>query len=100
MSIKIFLLSLCSFVSLTVYAQQTKSKIKVGDADATPIYTYVERMPSAGYDLNKYISETVHYPDSARAHNTEGRVIVKFVITETGKVTDCNVVKTVDKYLD
>ena len=57
-------------------------------------------MPVATFDLNKYISENMQYPDSAKAHNIEGRVVVKFVVDVDGSITDCKIMKGIDKDCD
>ena len=54
---------------------------------------HICEMPVAGYDMNKYLSEHVHYPDSAMAHNLEGRVIVKFMVNEDGSISDCKILR-------
>jgi periplasmic protein TonB len=64
------------------------------------IFHYVEQMPEAGYDYNKYLADNIRYPDSARAHNTEGRVILKFVVNEDGSISDCTVIRGVSKEID
>ena len=61
---------------------------------------YVENMPSTDYDVKHYLADNIHYPDSARVHNIEGRVVVKFVVSEDGSVTDVEVVKNVNKECD
>jgi protein TonB len=57
-------------------------------------------MPYPDYDYRKYLSENLHYPDSANVHNIEGRVIVKFVVNEDGHISECEVTKPVNNYLD
>lgn len=49
--------------------------------------------PGGDVALYKYIREVMVYPDEALKDSVEGRVIVEFVITETGKVTDARVVR-------
>jgi protein TonB len=48
----------------------------------------------------KYLSENLHYPDSARVHNIEGRVTVKFVVNEDGHISECEIASSVNNYLD
>jgi TonB family protein len=48
-----------------------------------PPFTYVEQMPQfkGGKDaLYQFVSEHIVYPDSAKANNIEGIVIVQFVV--------------------
>ncbi len=63
-------------------------------------FVYVDQMPEPGYDINKYLSENIHYPKKARMHNIEGRVIVRFVVGEIGNIYNCEVVKGFDKRCD
>ena len=60
-------------------------------AEQPKIYDYVEAMPEAAYDYNKYLSENLHYPDSARMNNIQGRVVIKFVVNEDGAISDAKV---------
>jgi len=87
----------CLFSTLDVQAQDIKkdSVDKYGR-----IFSYVEQMPAPGYDLGDFLSKNISYPDSAREHNIEGRVIVKFVVNEEGQISDCKVTKSVNSYLD
>jgi TonB family protein len=64
-------------------------------APAPSVFNYVEQMPQPPYDLGKYLSENIHYPDSAREKNIEGRVIIRFVVNEDGHISDCAIVKSV-----
>lgn len=54
-----------------------------------------------GFDyLSEWIMNHQKYPGTARKLGIEGRVIVSFYITETGKVTDVKVHKSTHKSLD
>lgn len=90
MKIKNTLLAAGLFFGIHASAQ-TKDTTEA--AKPPVIYHYVEQMPSSGYDYKKYLAENVHYPDSARVHNIEGRVIVKFIVTETGSVDSAIVMR-------
>ena len=66
-------------------------------------YVVVDKMPvfpGGDNELLKYIADNTRYPESAIANNISGRVIVKFCITETGKVDKATVLKGIDKALD
>lgn len=67
------------------------------------VYTSATHMPSyPGGDiaLMKYLSDHLRYPAAAADNNIQGKVIVQFVITKTGKIGDVKVVRSVDKDLD
>ncbi len=57
------------------------------------IYTYAEGMPSPGYDFNGYLQHNLHYPQEARKAHITGKVIVKFVVSETGAIEKVTVLK-------
>ncbi len=72
---KYILFTLSLFITLTVTGQET----------------YVTTMPKAPYNLMKYLSDNIRYPDSARKNNITGRVVMQFVVAEDGSITDCHV---------
>ncbi len=81
----VFVFISCTCFIVTVKAQDAiKKKLPAG-----AIYTYVEQMPSPTFDLGEYIGNNIHYPDSARYHNIEGRVVIRFVVNEDGSISDC-----------
>ena len=50
--------------------------------------------------LEKWVYQYLKYPDAAVRDGIQGRVLVDFVIDESGKVTDVKVLKGVDPLLD
>lgn len=64
--------------------------------DEIKVFTVAETQPEypGGQDaLLKYIEDNLVYPDSAIAAGIKGNVYVSFIITETGKVEDAEVVR-------
>jgi protein TonB len=62
------------------------------------VNTLMERMafyPGGDDALMRYLSKNVHYPKDARFKGTQGRVVVSFVIDETGSVTDAKLVNDI-----
>lgn len=67
------------------------------------VFSYVETMPEfpGGEEaMLKYVGRNVKYPAKAAAENITGRVVVQFVVTKTGSITDVKVVKSVREDLD
>lgn len=67
------------------------------------IFRSVEQMPTfPGGEgaLMKYLSSHINYPAMAQENGVQGRVVVQFVVTKTGKVGEVKVVRSVDKDLD
>ncbi len=100
--VTLLLLLLFVFVSVVAEAQSTHTRkthipTHVLVAPAPPeIFTLVSQ--SAAYNggqeaMNKYLSTNMHYPDQAREGRVEGKVIIRFVIDETGIVTDPSVIR-------
>jgi protein TonB len=67
-----------------------------GAVEAPPppeIFRYVEQMPEfAGGDVNAYIAKNIKYPQAAVQNGIEGRVVVQFVVSEDGSISDAKVV--------
>lgn len=57
-------------------------------------------MPEFTGNMNDYLVSNLKYPKEAKAAKKEGRVVVRFVVDEMGKVQDAQVVRSVDAHLD
>ena len=67
------------------------------------VFSSAAHMPSfPGGDaaLMKYLSSNIRYPQAAADNNIQGKVIVQFVVTKTGKIGEVKVARSVDKDLD
>lgn len=74
------------------------TKTEKGDVFASA--AHMPSFPGGDAALMKYISNNIIYPISAHDNNIEGKVIVQFVVTKTGKIGEVKVVRSVDKDLD
>jgi len=75
----------------------------VKQTDNSKVYTVVEKMPQfPGGDaaLIKFISNNLKYPKTSFINNIQGKVILRFVVSETGKVRDAEVVRSLDADCD
>ncbi len=87
-------------------ADDVKTEVKAPqETDPQPkkIYRSVEQMPmfpGGEYALMKYLQANIKYPPEAAKNNIEGRVIVQFVIDETGQVGEVKIVRPVSEELD
>jgi TonB family protein len=66
-------------------------------------YVVVEKMPQfPGGDakLLDFIQINTHYPDSAKAKNIQGKVIIRFIVNPDGNVEDAMVLKGIHPLLD
>src|SRR5690606_1784840 len=65
-----------------------------GVVDAPPppkIFTYVSQMPEFPGNVNEYFYKNLRYPDFARENNIQGKVILRFVVSEDGSISDVQV---------
>lgn len=66
-------------------------------------YTMVEQMPQfpgGNAELLKFVAKNLRYPTIAQENGIQGRVIVRFVVSASGKVEDVQVVRSLDPYCD
>ncbi|MDE5786537.1 MAG: energy transducer TonB [Duncaniella sp.] len=71
--------------------------------DDNKVFDVVEQKPQfPGGDaaLLKYISDNIRYPAAAQENGIQGRVVVQFVVTKTGKVGEVKVLRSKDPDLD
>ena len=71
--------------------------------DALPIFDVCEQMPEypgGMSEMMRYMIENVRYPKEAFEANVQGRVLVQFIVNETGEVSDACVVQGVEEHLD
>ena len=67
------------------------------------VFTAVEQMPQfpgGEAELMKYIQKTLKDPPVAMENNIQGRVVVQFVVTKTGKIGEVKVARGKDPDLD
>ena len=87
-------------------AQDKKEKTTQTHKDTTTddkIYEVCEQMPIfEGGDaaLLKYLTDSVKYPELAKKHGVQGRVVIGFIVEKDGSLTDVKVLRHVDIALD
>ncbi len=59
-------------------------------------YTYVEQMPSfpgGDTEMLKYLGKNIRYPAAAQRAGVEGLVVLSFVVSKTGDISEIQVIK-------
>ena len=67
------------------------------------VYEVCEQMPTyEGGDaaLLKYLTDSVKYPELAKKHGVQGRVVIGFIVEKDGSLTNVKVLRAVDRALD
>ena len=70
---------------------------------STKVYYEVDEMPSfpGGLDgLMTFLAQNMVYPVTAQENGVQGRVTVSFVVETDGSITDVEVARSVDPFLD
>ena len=94
------------FVPARANAQDKTEKTTQTRKDTTTddkVYEVCEQMPTyEGGDaaLLKYITDSVKYPELAKKHGVQGRVVIGFIVEKDGSLTDVKVLRHVDVALD
>ena len=56
--------------------------------------------PGGTAELMKYLQKNIKYPSICQEQGIQGRVIVQFVVEKDGSITDVQVIKAINPYLD
>lgn len=70
---------------------------------AEEVFMVVENMPEfpgGTAELMKFLAQNIKYPVEAQKENVQGRVVVQFVVSKTGKITDPTIARSVSPELD
>ncbi len=75
---------------------QQGSTEKSNTYEGAEVFTFVEQMPTfpgGEKALYAFIKKNLVYPKIARMHETEGRVVVKFIVNTDGSLSDISVMR-------
>ena len=104
-------------IAFTFYARSSNSYEEANGITLDKIETYsiqknsniykayeaVEQMPyfpGGESEMMKFIRENIQYPASAKEYGIQGRVILRFVVTETGTIENITVLRSLDPACD
>jgi len=73
---------------------------KVDDEKPFEVVEQAPSFPGGLAELNKFLSDNIRYPVIAQENGIQGRVIIKFVVSKTGDISDIQVIRGVDPSLD
>ncbi|MCX6334467.1 MAG: M56 family metallopeptidase [Bacteroidia bacterium] len=78
----------------------TAAVTKSGEQEPFVVVEEMPMFPGSDTALLRYLAENTKYPQIAKENNIQGRVIVRFCVTETGDVDRITVLKGVSPELD
>ena len=106
LAISALVLLVIVFVPAGANAQNKKVEKAQTHKDTTTddkVYEVCEQMPTyEGGDavLLKYLTDSVKYPELAKKHGVQGRVVIGFIVEKDGSLTNVKVLRAVDRALD
>lgn len=74
--------------------------MKSGEPEPFVVVEEMPAFPGGDTALLSYIAENTKYPESAKANNISGRVIIRFCVTETGGIDMISVIRGVSPEID
>ncbi|MBQ9509795.1 MAG: TonB family protein [Bacteroidales bacterium] len=86
-----------------ISSNDLKVKITFPADEKDSVYNKPEVMPEfpGGMEaMMKYLSENLKYPETAKEKNTQGRVLVTFIVEKNGSISDVKVVKGIGNGCD
>ncbi len=78
-------------VVVTAVSDESKA---VGKSEVMPQY------PGGEKAMMEYLAANIKYPEKAAKENVSGRIIVRFIVSKTGKIEDVKVIKGVSPECD
>lgn len=84
-------------------AELKEHKVIVEEKEPEKPFVSVEQMPQfpgGDTELMRFISSNLKYPTIAAENGIEGRVVIRFVVSKDGDVTDAQVVRSLDPSCD
>lgn len=85
-------------LSGTVY--KTTENAEVNDSTVFMVTEVMPEFPGGQQGLMQFLAKNIKYPEIAYKNGTQGRVIVGFVVRSDGSISNIEVKRGVDKYLD
>lgn len=83
--------------TMTMSAGSATEPIAKTNESVTDIPDVIAEFPGGESEMWKYMMENLKYPEGFRG---KGRVVVRFTVTNKGKITDVTVVRSVNKAAD
>ena len=77
-----------------------QSNVQPAVAAPSSALDQMPEFPGGMEALNTYLRNNIRYPQEAQKAGIQGRVIIQFIVSKDGSITDAEVVESVDPQLD
>lgn len=94
------LLLIFSFAAAMFLANSNKAQAQTGDDEVLIAVDEMPSFPGGDKALHTALYKNLRYPEEAYNSNIEGKVLIRFVISKDGSVTNVTVLRSADPALD
>jgi len=77
-----------------------REEVPAGSEDPFVVVEEMPMFPGGDKELLRFIGSNTIYPETAKEHNVQGRVIIRFCVTAKGGISQISVLKGVSPELD
>jgi len=89
-----------SFITVALFTDLKEAEAQSGSDQILFVAQEMPTFPGGDKALMQALYKNLRYPEEAYNNNIEGKVLVKFVITREGTVTNATIIRSADPSLD
>jgi periplasmic protein TonB len=89
-----------SLATLMFLSNSNKAQAQTGDEEVLIAVEEMPTFPGGDKALHEALYKNLRYPEEAYNNNIEGKVLIRFVISKDGSVTNASVLRSADTALD
>lgn len=89
-----------SVVALFLFANAPKANAQTGGDEILFAAEEMPTFPGGDKALHETLGKLIKYPKNAYDNNIEGKVLIRFVVSRDGSVTNATVLRSADPSLD
>ena len=89
-----------SVVTLFFFANAPKANAQTGGDDILFAAEEMPTFPGGDKALHETLGKLIKYPKNAYDNNIEGKVLIRFVVSKDGSITNASVLRSADPSLD
>jgi periplasmic protein TonB len=94
------LLVVFSLAAVMFFSNSNKAQAQTGDDEVMIAVEEMPTYPGGDKALHEALYKNLRYPEEAYNNNIEGKVLIRFVISKDGSVTNVTVLRSADPALD
>jgi len=89
-----------SFLTMVFFTHSKEADAQTGSDQVLFVAQEMPTFPGGDKALMQALYKNLKYPEEAYNNNIEGKVLVRFVITREGTITNASIIRSADPSLD